>query len=212
MTTLRQAAQQALAAIKSANQVNYSWACVEAVAVLEAALAEEALQRLTDVQQDIEAALAEPDYWQEEARRYAGNADYWRKRFKTLAEPEQEPVPSAWRYKDTARICDNSDKRMTAPPGWVPLYSAPPQRKPEQEPVAWMEMVVANLVREGVNKHKARQLAQHFAAPPQRKPLTDEHPLMVFAKECVLGAYSEKELADAANRAIKYAHSFKGEA
>ena len=33
----------------------------------------------------------------------------------------------------------------------------------QQGPVAWMEMVVANLVREGVNKHKARELAQHFA-------------------------------------------------
>ena len=29
----------------------------------------------------------EPDYWQEEARRYAGNADYWRKRYEALAEP-----------------------------------------------------------------------------------------------------------------------------
>ena len=31
-----------------------------------------------------------------------------------------------------------------------------------QEPVEWMEMVTANLVREGVNKHKARELAEHF--------------------------------------------------
>lgn len=67
----------------------------------------------------------------------------------------------------------------------------------QQEPLAWIEMVVANLVREGVNKHKARELAQHFyTSPPaqqecrynqgqvchvcdpilpaQRKPLTDE--------------------------------------
>ena len=44
---------------------------------------------------------------------------------------------------------------------------------------------------------------------PQRKPLTDEHPLMVFAKECVLGAYQETELADAAQRAIKAAHGIK---
>ena len=39
----------------------------------------------------LRAALAEPqepDYWQEEARRYAGNADYWRKRYEALAEPE----------------------------------------------------------------------------------------------------------------------------
>ena len=29
-------------------------------------------------------------------------------------------------------------------------------------PTSWMEMVTANLVREGVNKHKARELAEHF--------------------------------------------------
>ena len=51
--------------------------------------------------------------------------------------------------------------------------------QPEQEPVAWMEMVVANLVRNGINKHMARELAHHFytyTAPP-RKPwqgLTNE--------------------------------------
>ena len=38
----------------------------------------------------------------------------------------------------------------------------------QQAPVAWMEMVVANLVREGLNKHRARELAQHFyTSPPQ---------------------------------------------
>ena len=39
----------------------------------------------------------------------------------------------------------------------------------------------------------------------------DTHPLMVFAKECVLGAYSEAELADAARRAINYALEAKNE-
>ena len=29
-------------------------------------------------------------------------------------------------------------------------------------PVEWMEMVAVNLLREGVNKHKARELAEHF--------------------------------------------------
>ena len=43
---------------------------------------------------------------------------------------EQNQVPSAWRYKDSGRICDNSDKRMTAPPDWVPLFTAPTPRKP----------------------------------------------------------------------------------
>ena len=43
--------------------------------------------------------------------------------------------------------------------------------QPEQEPVAWQEMVVANLVRLGVVKHKAKELAYHFYTydPPPRK-------------------------------------------
>ena len=32
-------------------------------------------------------------------------------------------------------------------------------------PASWTEMVTANLVREGVNKHKARELAEHFHSP-----------------------------------------------
>jgi hypothetical protein len=38
--------------------------------------------------------------------------------------------------------------------------------QPEQEPSQWRDMVVVNLVREGINKHKARELADHFATPP----------------------------------------------
>jgi len=46
----------------------------------------------------------------------------------------------------------------------------------EQEPSQWRDMVVVSLVREGINKHKARELADHFATPPaaQRKSLTDD--------------------------------------
>lgn len=46
-------------------------------------------------------------------------------------------------------------------------------------------------------------------AGQQRKPLNNQNPLLVFAKECVLGAYSETELADAAFRAIEAAHNIK---
>jgi len=42
----------------------------------------------------------------------------------------------------------------------------------EQEPVALqMDVIVVNLVREGINKHRARELAEHFikhTTPPQR--------------------------------------------
>ena len=46
----------------------------------------------------------------------------------------------------------------------------------QAEASQWRDMVVVNLVREGVNKHKARELADHFAASPQRQwvGLTDE--------------------------------------
>jgi hypothetical protein len=62
---------------------------------------------------------------------------------------------------------------------WEGYVPEPVKPAPVQEPVAWMEMVVANLVREGVNKHKARELAEHFyttplAAQRQWVGLTDE--------------------------------------
>lgn len=46
----------------------------------------------------------------------------------------------------------------------------------QAEPTPWRDMVVVTLVREGINKHKARELADHFATPPQRPwvGLTDE--------------------------------------
>ena len=39
----------------------------------------------------------------------------------------------------------------------------------QAEPSQWREMVVVSLVREGVNKHKARELADHFTTPPQQQ-------------------------------------------
>ena len=40
------------------------------------------------------------------------------------------------------------------------------EQQPVQEPTPWRDMVVVSLVREGVNKHKARELADHFATQP----------------------------------------------
>ena len=39
----------------------------------------------------------------------------------------------------------------------------------QAEPTPWRDMVVVTLVREGVNKHRARELADHFAAQQQAK-------------------------------------------
>jgi hypothetical protein len=45
-----------------------------------------------------------------------------------------------------------------------------------QEPTPWRDMVVVSLVREGINKHRARELADHFATPlaaaqPEQEPV-----------------------------------------
>jgi hypothetical protein len=58
--------------------------------------------------------------------------------------------------------------------------------QPEQEPVALRDVIAVNLMREGINnKHRARELAEHFiklTTPPQRTwvGLTDEE-----MKECI---------------------------
>jgi len=49
--------------------------------------------------------------------------------------------------------------------------------EPAQEPAPLRDAMVANLVREGINKHKARELADHFvvlATAPAWVSLTDE--------------------------------------
>jgi len=80
--------------------------------------------------------------------------------------------------------------------------------QPEQEPVAWMrkdETCTDCFVWERTDEHTIPL----YITTPQRKPLNNQNPLLVFAKECVLGAYSETELADAAFRAIQAAHGIK---
>ena len=60
----------------------------------------------------------------------------------------------------------------------------------QAEPSQWRDMVVVNLVREGVNKHKARELADHFSAPPQRQwvGLEAEEILDLFDRNNVYGS------------------------
>jgi hypothetical protein len=64
MTTLREAAQQALEALEYYEHRKLDWCYADeaAITALRAALAEEALQRLTDVHQEIEAVLEKPKF------------------------------------------------------------------------------------------------------------------------------------------------------
>jgi len=78
----------------------------------------------------------------------------------------------------------------------------------KQEPVAMqMDVIVVNLVREGINKHRARELAEHFIKhthpQPKREPLTDEQIAEFFGVKAV-----DESFVDFV-RAIEAAHGIK---
>ena len=54
------------------------------------------------------------------------------------------------------------------------VYTTPPAA--QQEPTPWRDMIVASLVREGIDKHRARELADHFAAQPEQEPCIGKDP------------------------------------
>ena len=86
----------------------------------------------------------------------------------------------------------------------------------KQEPVGYLSeggaerLVIKKQAHEQIRNFRLFAHDVPLYTTPQRKPLTDEHPLVVFAKECVLGAYKESELGDAARRAIEAAYNIKG--
>ena len=57
----------------------------------------------------------------------------------------------------------------------------------QAEPSQWRDMIVVSLVREGIDKHKARELADHFAAQPvqQAEPICPECKAAAVLYECV---------------------------
>ena len=83
---------------------------------------------------------------------------------KALAQPKQQAEPCIG--KDPRCPCQDGDACHYKDCGSTKALPVP-VAQPAQEPSAWREMVVVSLVREGINKHKARELADHFAA--QRK-------------------------------------------
>jgi hypothetical protein len=78
-----------------------------------------------------------------------------------LAQPEQQAEPCVG--KDPQCPCQDGDACHYKDCGGT---KALPVAQPEQEPTPWRDMVVVSLVREGIDKHRARELADHFAAPP----------------------------------------------
>lgn len=85
----------------------------------------------------------------------------------------------------------------------------------QQEPVAMqMDVIVVNLVREGINKHRARELAEHFiqhTRPQAREPLSDEFCITGMID---VGHYSLQLMFKSREDADKFkaAHGIKGDA
>jgi len=93
----------------------------KAMDALKAALAEEALQRLTDANQEIEAALEQPTRAQ--AMKDAGYTR--RPTLREMAEPEQEPV--AWMTPGQDLHLNNGEGFRFS--DWTPLFTHPPRRE-----------------------------------------------------------------------------------
>lgn len=77
----------------------------------------------------------------------------------------------------------------------------------KQEPTPWRDMVVVSLVREGINKHKARELADHFAAA-QLEPTCPECKAGVLY-ECV-ACSSNNYPPKPEQEPVAYYHPHKG--
>ncbi len=99
-----------------------------------------------------------------------------------IAEAESvEPV--AWMFVNSDGECEQIEYGafdMDDQSSITLLYTTPPAQT-APVPSSWVETVAVNLVREGINKHKARELAAHFyglaqqpAAQRQWVDLTDD--------------------------------------
>jgi len=158
----------------------------------------------------IEQAERQESYWQEEARRYAGNADFWREKAKRQ--------PMVVSQECAERGCMAHDDRVDGP-GVV----IEPQEK--QEPVAW-EDVLGAIARgwaypENAQKPMdvqlavaiAKEIQDMYTTPPaaQRQPLTDEE-IRKFADTHLFYQPEGYEVSGIFNlaRAIERAHGIGG--
>ena len=84
---------------------------------------------------------------------------------KEVLAQEQEPV--AWMHPD-GRLW-TFGKGFDKSTFTIPLYTTPPQRKPEQEPVAWWNDTGTH-----IDLNVSGRGTPLYTTPPQRKPLTKD--------------------------------------
>jgi len=202
MTDLRDAARQALEALEDhAKQYPHMQKgyTVDAITALKAALAEEALQRLTDANQEIEAVLEQPTRAQK-----MRDAGYTRRptlrEIAALEQPEQDvpetdcgnmqvewaDIPKEFNnWWDADRLTQTNPFREDSPAywAWEGWQARAALEQPEQELVAWRwkAMVNGDFVSNWVLTHSEPPpyaLESHplYTHPPRRewRGLTDE--------------------------------------
>jgi hypothetical protein len=147
--------------------------------------------------------MQEPVAWMTQARNFVHVMEFTEAEAKlygwipVYTTPPAQPNRGCGRCEDMSKPCDITSgscaadhlDALAAPPApaafevglveWVGNKLMATPKTTTTAPASWMEMVTANLVREGVNKHKARELAEHFygLAPASQRQwvgLTDE--------------------------------------
>ena len=177
MQSLRKAAQQALEELEDAEDLLARLfdappdSCVGAAMnrykaaadTLRAALAEDAMQRLTDVQQEMDGDKLSPPL--DRSDDTGKTSDHIADADKMVAtiRPEVTVEPVAWSYTDakgrTVVVIANTAPYEDA----KPLYYAPPKRKPIST-----DMILATWVEECIPKRSTPELVVAFARAIER--------------------------------------------
>ena len=129
------------------------------------------------------------------------------------SQDSNEPV--AWRYSVQPQVLGAacwafSDTKDV--PDAQPLYTSPPQRKPEPVALDWLHKWANQDDGEPETQwhegyEAARRVVQiHLTAPPQRKPLTDEAIGDIYVQWDATPGVSHADFA----RAIERAHGIGG--
>lgn len=127
-----------------------------------------------------------------------------------LAQPEQKPV--AWRYQSKLGNGYLTEKRAEASEDWheTPLYTAPPTPKETAEPVAWIYEYTNFRREKAIGFYPSAEngviCTPVYAAPPQRKPLTEAQIYEVLGYGAMAQYNSVPQYAMECVRAIEKAH------
>ena len=129
-----------------------SWRCASnkvepVIAAIDEALAEQpehvaavntSSERVANQAQNVHMQPAQQDYWQEEARRYAQNAEFWRGKYEAATAQQQEPV--AWIEHGSDEVPSVVVWERGSSGHYTPLYTSSRPSKP------WVGLTAQDLI------------------------------------------------------------------